>query len=94
MSLANPHHRLADKATELIVRHDIRLIVIDDAEQLNETGFAFLCALSGKTGRPLLLIGDEHRLRQRMRTSTLASARFALLRRFVLFWSRRKKNDV
>ena len=62
MPFTHPYHRFADKVAELIVSCDIRLIVVDDAEQLNENGFAVLHDLVAQTGRPVVLIGDEHRL--------------------------------
>src|SRR5258708_27860060 len=58
MPLTLPYHRLADKVAELIVSCDIRLIFVDEAEQLNEGGFEFLRYLFGKTGCPLILAGD------------------------------------
>jgi hypothetical protein len=42
MPFTHPYHRFADKVAELIVSCDVRLIVVDDAEQLNENGFAVL----------------------------------------------------
>ncbi len=56
--LETNRYRLADRAAELIVSHDIRLIFVDEAEQLNEGGFEFLRYLFGKTGCPLILAGD------------------------------------
>src|SRR5713226_2847623 len=56
--LETNRYRLADRAAELIVRYDIRLIFVDEAEQLNEGGFKFLRYLFGKTGCPLILVGD------------------------------------
>ena len=92
MAFTTPRDQLVDKVTELVVRHDIRLLVIDGDEQLNLSGIAFLCALSGKTSCRLLLIGNERLLRMRVYLS--ASAPFALLERFARFWSRRNKNNV
>lgn len=56
-------YRLADRAADIIVSHDIQLILVDEAEQLNESGFEFLRYLFGKTGCPLVLIGDGRILR-------------------------------
>ncbi len=92
MPFTHPYHRFADKVAELIVSCDVRLIVVDDAEQLNENGFAVLRALVAQTGRPGVLIGDEHLLRMRVHVSAFAP--LALLRRFWPFWSRKEKRDV
>lgn len=51
-------YRLADRAAEIIVARDIGLIVVDEAEQLRADGFEFLRYIYGKSGCPLLLVGD------------------------------------
>jgi DNA transposition AAA+ family ATPase len=76
MPLPYPHP-LVCKTARLITSNAIGLIVVDDAEQLNESGIAFLRALSAKTSCPLLLVGDEHLLRMRI-------SLIAVLRRFFL----------
>src|SRR5258708_35810646 len=58
MPLTLPYHRLADKVAELIVSCDMRLIFVDEAEQLNEGGFEFLRFLFGKTGCLVIRAGD------------------------------------
>jgi hypothetical protein len=57
--LETTRYRLTDRAAELIVSHDIRLIFVDEAEQLNVGGFEFLRYIFGKTGCPIILVGDE-----------------------------------
>jgi DNA transposition AAA+ family ATPase len=92
MPFTHPYHRFADKVAEFIVSCDVRLIVVDDAEQLNENGFAVLHDLVAQTGRPVVLIGDEHLLQMHVHVSAFAP--LALLRRLWLFWSRKEKRDV
>jgi DNA transposition AAA+ family ATPase len=55
--LENTRYKLSDRAAELIVSHDIQLIIADEVEQLTVSGFEFLRYLFGKTGCPLLLVG-------------------------------------
>ena len=86
MPFTHPHP-LACKTARLITSNSIRLIVVDDAEQLNESSIAFLRALFAKTGCPLLLIGNEYLLRMHI-------SRIAALRSFFLLWERRSKHDV
>jgi DNA transposition AAA+ family ATPase len=57
--LASTHHRLAKRAAESIASHATQLILVDEAEQLKESGLAFLYSLSGETGLPIILVGDE-----------------------------------
>jgi hypothetical protein len=56
--LDTSRYRLADRAAEIIVSHDIRLIFVDEAEQLRADGFEFLRYIYGKAGCSLILIGD------------------------------------
>jgi hypothetical protein len=56
--LETNRYQLADRAAELIIRHDIQLIFVDEAEQLNVIGFEFLRYLFSKTVCPLILVGD------------------------------------
>jgi hypothetical protein len=80
-------HSLGGKTARLIMSNIIRLIVVDDAEQLNESSFISLSALSAKTGCPLLLIRDKHLLQMHI-------SQLAVLRCFFLLWERRNKRYV
>lgn len=57
LRLDRNRYKLADKAAEVILRNDIRLIFVDEADQLNEVGIEFLRYIFGKTGCPLVIVG-------------------------------------
>lgn len=49
--------RLADQAAEVIFNNDLRLLVIDNAEQLDAACYEFLHYLYAKTGCAILVVG-------------------------------------
>lgn len=42
----------------IIINAGVQMILVDEAEQLNESGFASLSNLARKTGCSLILVGD------------------------------------
>ena len=62
---ASTYHRFAKEVAEGIASHTIQLILVAEAEQLQESELAVLRSLSGETGCPLILVGDERTLPMR-----------------------------
>jgi hypothetical protein len=90
MSFA-PYPRLTDRVAAPMVSCDVRLIVVDEAEQLNKSGWAAVHALVTRGDRPCLLVGNERLLgRQRQ---AFAFVLFAFLRGFWRFRDRKGERD-
>jgi len=53
----NNIYEMADEAARAIERNDIKLIVVDEADRLNEDSFEVLRHLYDKTGCPIVLVG-------------------------------------
>jgi DNA transposition AAA+ family ATPase len=56
-------YEMADEAASAIERNDIKLIVVDEADRLNEDSFEVLRHLYDKTGCPIVLVGLTNILR-------------------------------
>jgi len=50
-------YELADEAADAIVRNDVRLIFVDEADRLNEDTFDLLRHIHDKTGCPVAIVG-------------------------------------
>lgn len=50
-------NEIASEVSELIVRNDLRLIMVDEADRLDETGFDLLRSVFDSTGCPIMLVG-------------------------------------
>lgn len=53
----NTIFEIADEAAAAIERNDLKLIIVDEADRLNEDSFEVLRHLFDKTGCPILLVG-------------------------------------
>ncbi len=53
----NTIFEITDEAAAAIERNDIKLIIVDEADRLNEDSFEVLRHLHDKTGCPILLVG-------------------------------------
>jgi DNA transposition AAA+ family ATPase len=56
-SRGNNIYEIADEAAAAIERNDLKLIIVDEADRLNEDSFEVLRHLFDKTGCPILLVG-------------------------------------
>lgn len=59
----NNIYEMADEAAAAIERNDLRLIIVDEADRLNEDSFDVLRHLYDKTGCPIVLVGLPNILR-------------------------------
>jgi DNA transposition AAA+ family ATPase len=50
-------YEMADEAAKAIERNDLKLLVVDEADRLNEDSFEVLRHLYDKTGCPIVLVG-------------------------------------
>jgi DNA transposition AAA+ family ATPase len=48
---------MADEAADAIIRNDLKLIIVDEADRLNEDSFEVLRHIFDKTGCPILIVG-------------------------------------
>ncbi len=56
-SRGNNIYEIADEAAAAIVRNDLKLIIVDEADRLNEDSFEVLRHIFDKTGCPIVLVG-------------------------------------
>ena len=50
-------YKIADEAAEAIVNNDLKVLFVDDGDQLNLDSFEFLRYIYGKTGCPIVVVG-------------------------------------
>jgi DNA transposition AAA+ family ATPase len=56
-SRGNNIYEIADEAAAAIERNDLKLVIVDEADRLNEDSFEVLRHLFDKTGCPIVLVG-------------------------------------
>jgi type II secretory pathway predicted ATPase ExeA len=61
---SNSRHEILEDAAEAVLSNNVKLIVVDEAEQLEVIGFEFLRYVSDITGCPVLLVGSSEILRK------------------------------
>jgi type II secretory pathway predicted ATPase ExeA len=61
---SNSRHEILEDAAEAVLSNNVKLILVDEAEQLEIIGFEFLRYISDITGCPILLVGSPEILRK------------------------------
>lgn len=61
---SNSRHEILQDAAEAVLSNNVKLIFVDEAEQLETIGFEFLRYISDIVGCPLLLVGSSEILRK------------------------------